>query len=34
MDVWGNEESIQPEFLNLLSRLENLTTFRSVRLSR
>ncbi|KAE8335075.1 hypothetical protein BDV24DRAFT_156315 [Aspergillus arachidicola] len=27
MDVWGDEESIQPEFLNLLSRLENLTTF-------
>jgi hypothetical protein len=30
MDVWGVEESIQQEFLNLLPCLENLTTFRSV----
>ncbi|KAL2801881.1 hypothetical protein BJX63DRAFT_416307 [Aspergillus granulosus] len=27
MDVWGDEESIQLEFLNLLPHLENLTTF-------
>ena len=30
IDLWGDEESIEPEFLNILDTMDNLKVFRYV----
>ena len=30
IDLWGDEESIEPEFLNILDTMDNLKVFRHV----